>query len=371
MAKILVVSHYARSLINFRGEMIKKIISSGHDVVALGPEEGFEDELKELGAQYIQYPLQRTGLNPLTDLESYRELIRIMKEVEPDVVFSNAIKPVIYGSLAASKLGIKHIYSMITGPGYVFVDNGSKKQKIIQRFVKLLYRRALAKNKAVFFQNPDDEKLFKEIGIISGNTKTVLVNGSGVDVEKNYYAAPLQEPFSFLLIARLIWDKGIQEYVEAARIVKQKYPQVHFYLLGPYDSNPAAIKSDDIERWSEEGVINYLGETNDVRPYIAKSSVFVLPSFREGTPRSVLEAMSMGRPVITTDAPGCRETVKDGVNGFLVPVKDSTTLAEAMEKFIQTPELIEQMGWESRKIAEEKYDVHKVNEVIVREMELV
>jgi glycosyltransferase involved in cell wall biosynthesis len=369
LARILIVSHYARSLLNFRGELIKSMVGLGHEVFAAAPEEGFEEKLKALGASYLRYPLRRTGLNPLQDLGSLLALIRMMRKIEPDVVLSYAIKPVIYGSLAARLAGVKRVFSMITGLGFVFV-NGGAKQKVLRRVVGLMYRAAFKGNRAVFFQNPDDEQLIKEMGIIGGSPKTVLINGSGVDTERYYYVPVRKEPLSFLLIARLIWDKGIREYAEAARMLKSRYPEVAFSLLGPYDSNPAAIKPEDVEGWVEEGVIEYLGETDDVRPYLADAGVYVLPSYREGTPRSVLEAMSMGRPVITTDAPGCRETVEDGVNGFLVPVRDAEALAGAMEKFIQNPELIGQMGAQSRKIAEEKYDVHKVNKVILSAMGL-
>lgn len=371
MAKILIVSHYARSLINFRGEMIKAFINLGHEVIALGPEKGFGEQIKKIGADYINIPLNRTGLNPLKDFVTFISLFRIMKKLRPDIVFSYAIKPVIYGSLAAWLAKVPRIYSMITGLGFVFVEKNGRKS-FLQRLVRLMYRLSLRVNAAVFFQNPDDLEFFRQEGLLGENTKAVLINGSGVDVERYSYVRPKVEPFSFLLMARLIWDKGIGEYVEAARFLKERYPHVSFKLLGPLDSNPAAIKKSEVEKWVAEGVIEYLGETDDVRPFIAECSVYVLPSFyREGTPRSILEAMSMGRPVITADAPGCRGTVKPGVNGFLVPVKDSASLAEAMEKFILSPEIVFTMGEESRKMAEEKFDVRKVNKVILQAMELV
>ncbi len=369
MARILIVSHYARSLINFRGEMIKRMTGLGHEVCTIAPEKGFSEKLKTVGASYFQYPLQRTGLNPFQDLKSFFALIKVMRTIKPDVVLSYAIKPVIYGSLAARLVGVKQVFSMITGLGFVFT-NADAKRKILQNIVSLMYKMAFKANQAVFFQNPDDERLIKGLGIVRDRTKTVLINGSGVDVEKYYFAPPRKQPVSFLLIARLIWDKGIGEFVKAARMIKSKHSDVTFSLLGSYDSNPTAIKPDDVSTWVKEGVIEYLGRTDDVRPYIADTSVYVLPSYREGTPRSVLEAMSMGRPIITTDAPGCRETVENGVNGFLVPVKDAHVLAKAMDEFIQNPDLIKQMGIESRKIAEKKYDVHKVNDAILGAMGL-
>jgi len=370
LAKIVIISHYAPSLINFRGELIKTLAKAGHHVITLGPEGGFEEDLKALGAEYKQIPLERTGINPLKDMITISFLAKILREIKPDCVLSYAIKPVIYGSLAASLAGVPNIYSMITGLGYVFTGH-SLKQKVIYRLIYPMLKAALSRNKIVFFQNPDDRNLFRDLNLVSSKQKLIIVNGSGVDVSYFTYSPAPTQPLSFLLMARLIWDKGIGEYVQAARNLKKRYPFVVFKLLGPFDSNPKAIGRSDIERWESEGIIKYLGETKDVRPYLANSSVFVLPSFyREGTPRSVLEAMSTGRPIITTDAPGCRETVQEGVNGFLVPVKDAVTLEKAMERFILKPELIQNMGAASRRIAEEKYDVHKINKVIIEAMEI-
>lgn len=370
MARIAIISHYAPSLINFRGELIKTLVSAGHQVIALGPEEGFESELTAFGAEYRQIPLRRTGTNPLQDITTLFSLTKLLRELKPDVVLSYAVKPVIYGSLAAWLAGVPGVYSMITGLGYLFTGNTTK-QKLLLRLVHPLYKAALSKNRVVFFQNPDDLGLFKALHLLPANQQQIIINGSGVDIDHFAYSQAVTEPLSFLLMARLIWDKGIAEYVAAARNLKKRYPQVFFKLLGAYDSNPTAIRRDDVEKWENEGIIQYLGETRDVRPYLANSSVYVLPSYREGTPRSVLEAMSMGRPVITTDAPGCRETVQDGVNGFLVPVKDAVALEKAMERFILKPELIQEFGIASREIAVRKYDVRKVNKVIMDNMGLI
>jgi len=369
--KIVIVSHYAPSLINFRGELIKTLVKAGHQVITLGPEAGFESELAAIGAEYRQIPLQRTGTNPAKDMSTVFALTKLLKRIKPDIVLSYAIKPVIYGSLAASLAGISNIYSMITGLGYVFTGE-SVKQKILFRLVYPMYKSALSKNRVVFFQNPDDLKLFRDLKLVSSKGQQIIINGSGVDISHFAYSPPPVEPISFLLMARLIWDKGIGEYVEAARNLKSRYPEVSFKLLGPFDINPTAITPADVEKWVEEGIIEYLGEARDVRPYLANSSVYVLPSFyREGTPRSVLEAMSMGRPIVTTDAPGCRETVREGTNGFLVPIKDAEALEKAMEKFILNPEIIVDFGLASRKIAEEKYDVRKVNRTILQAMGLI
>lgn len=368
MAKIVIIGPYARSLLSFRGDLMKEMVCLGHKVIAMAPEKGFEADLNTIEIKYYPLPMERASLNPIQDASLFLTLIRLLKNIKPDIVFVYAIKPVIYGSLAASLAGVRNIYSMVTGLGFVFIGN-TQKQLLLRKVINILYKLAFRRNKAVFFQNPDDMSAFVSLNLLA-KSKTVLVNGSGVDVIRYNYVKPVIEPLSFLLIARLIWDKGIGEYVEAARQIKKKYPQVVFRLLGPYDSNPRAIQDKEINRWVDEGIIDYLGETQDVRPYIADSSVYVLPSYREGTPRSVLEAMAMGRPVITTDAPGCRETVKHGVNGFLVPVKDCNKLAEAMEYFIQSPGAISEMGKKSREIAVNKYDVKKVNQVILQAMGL-
>jgi glycosyltransferase involved in cell wall biosynthesis len=221
----------------------------------------------------------------------------------------------------------------------------------------------------VIFQNPDNRQVFVERGIVE-LPRTLIVHGSGVNVE-HFSPAPLSqgEPV-FLLIARLLGDKGIREYVRAAALLKEKYPAVVLQLVGPDDPSPDGIPLDEVKKWHEAGVIQYLGSTKDVRPYLAQCHVYVLPSYHEGTPRSVLEAMAMGRPVVTTDAPGCRETVQPGENGYLVPTRDAEALARAMERFILEPGLIGEMGSRSRRIAEQKYDVHKVNAVILQGMGL-
>jgi glycosyltransferase involved in cell wall biosynthesis len=371
LAKILIFGGYAKSLINFRGELIKDMVRLGHQVVGMAPESGFERELNVIGAQYQHVPLQRTGLSPLKDFATLRQLVKEFKRLQPDILLSYTIKPVIYGSLAARSAGVPRVYSMITGLGYVFAGR-SLKQKLLLRLVRMLYRQALCKNARVFFQNPDDIEVFEKFNLLPNGDSAVLINGSGVDIKKFSYVKAETNPVTFLLIARLIREKGISEFVDAARLLKPRYPEARFQILGPLDSNPSAIRQEEIGAWQSEGIIEYLGATGDVRPYISDSSVFVLPSFYpEGTPRSILEAMSMGRPVITTDAPGCRETVRHNVNGFLVPVKDSRALAGAMESFIANPSLVTEMGIRSRVTAEEKYDVRKVNRSILESMNLL
>lgn len=367
--KISIIASKARSLVTFRGPLIRELVRAGQMVTTYAPDPTDEvvSALSSMGVSLETIPLSRTGMNVFQDLETLRWLYRLFRETQPDMVFSYTIKPVIYGSIAATWASVPKIYSMITGLGYTFTDT-SLRGKLIGQGVRFLYRRALRTNTAIFFQNPDDRDLFISEGIVKDQHKAVVINGSGVDLDFYSVARPKTEPLTFLLIARLIRDKGIVEYVEAARKLKRLYPQCKFRIVGPFDSNPSAIDRSIVQSWQDEGVIEYLGATSDVRPFIADSSVYVLPSYREGTPRTVLEAMAMGRPIVTTDAPGCRETVVQGKNGFLVKVRDSDSLAAAMERFIENPHLIPQMGAESRRLAEEKYDVHKVNASILRVM---
>jgi len=286
-------------------------------------------------------------------------------------VFAYGIKPIIYGLHAARYARVPDVYALITGLGYVFTGQ-SQKQRILRSLVRRLYRHSLSRCAATFFQNQDDLDLFKELGIVKESSRTVLVNGSGVHTDR-FPLAPIPPGAPvFLLVARLLNDKGIIEFVEAATSLKARYPHARFQILGPHDPNlPHAVSASILGSWQQNTAIELLGHQKDVRPFIRSAHVCVLPSYREGTPRSVLEAMSMGRPIVTTDAPGCRETVVEGVNGFLVPPRRVEPLAQAMERFILNPALIEPMGLESRRIAEEKFDVHKVNRVIMETMGLV
>lgn len=372
MARILVVGSLAYSLINFRGALLSEMMRRGHEVICCAAENSTDvaKALKSIGARYLPLDFKRNSINPLHDILLLLRLIVLLRRLRPDIVLTYTIKPVIYGSLACRLAGPMRTYSMITGLGYTFGEGLGLRQKVIGMIVRALYKAALANNAGVFFQNPDDLALFTSKGIFPDEHKACLINGSGVDTD-HFRPVPLPgRPVVFLLIARLLKDKGIFEYVAAASIVKKRHPEAIFRLLGPFDFNPAAISKDQIHAWHESGVVEYLGATDDVRPHLAACSVYVLPSYREGTPRTILEAMAMGRAVITTDAPGCRETVRDGVNGFLVPVKDATALANAMERFIDHPELIARMGDSGRKIAEAKYDVRKVNASILRYMHL-
>ncbi|WP_186474877.1 glycosyltransferase family 4 protein [Psychrobacter sp. KCTC 72983] len=378
--KFLLIASYPASILKFRGALVKALQDKGFEIHITAPEfDVYSEErnnLIELGYIVHDIPMQRTGTNPLNDAKTVSALYLLMKEIKPSHVMGYTIKPVIYGSLAAKLARVPHRFALITGLGYAFqgADEQDYKKSNLQKIMHKLYSIALASTHKMFFQNPDDEALFKSMSILTPNASTTVVNGSGVDISE--YSV---QPFAtiddiliprFLLIARLLGDKGVREYAQAAKIIKDKYPQAQFDLVGWIDDNPDTINQQELDSWISAGLFNFWGKLDDVKPAIAASSIYVLPSYREGTPRTVLEAMAMGRPIITTDAPGCRETVIDGYNGYLVPVKAVEELAAAMERFIVNPALIIEMGKASRQLVEEKFDVDAVNQSMLEAMGL-
>lgn len=368
MAKILVLGSHAESLIIFRLDMLIAM-SKQHEVIACAPDASAAviQKLKNAGVSFVPVKLARTGLNPIADLQTLCDLYKVFKKVRPDQVFLYTGKPVIYGSIAAKVAGIKQIYSMITGIGSYFVHTDLK-SRIVRAIMSALYKVALSFNTKVFFQNLDDVADFAASGIFNNSSKTIITNGSGVNLE---YFTQLPLPtnkIAFILTARFILAKGVIEYLTAAQQIKERYPHVEFFLVGWYENKDESIQPAVIQKYIDQGIIQYLGKLEDVRPALAQSSVFVLPSYREGIPKTILEAMACGRAIISTNVPGCKETVKIGVNGFLVPARDIASLRVAMEEFIIKPELIAQMGQRSREIAVEKYDVNQVNSVILNAM---
>jgi len=367
--RFLLVASFPDSLLLFRGPLIDALLEANQEVHVAAPDLSATTPvrvaLEARGVSVHEIPLRRTGTNPVADARLTLHLIRLMSRIRPDRVLGYTIKPVIYGTLAATFARVPRRFALVTGLGYAFQGKGER--GLLRSLVQWLYALALRNTHKVFFQNPDDESLFRTLELLPNNVPSCVVNGSGVDIAA-FNVAPLPTNTRFLLIARLLGDKGVREYVEAARRVRARYPEVIFSLVGWIDENPDAIRKDELDSWVKEGVVEYLGRLNDVRPAIANCSVYVLPSYREGTPRTVLEAMAMGRAIITTDAPGCRETVVDGDNGFLVPVKAVDKLVDAMLRFIEQPELTVCMGRRARQIAEEKYDVDRVNAVMLQEM---
>ena len=371
--KIAVIGGYAPSLVNFRGPLLKRLVDLGHSVHALAPGHipDVSPRLEAMGVDYSMFPLARRGFNPIADLGSLLHLKQVLYRIKPDLVLSYTFKPVVYGSLAARMAWVGHkknVYAMITGLGYAFTEDNGFKRRMLFNIAKGMYRSGLRSCNGVIFQNPDDEAFFRKLDVLPPDIRTTVVNGSGIDLE-HYARAPLPDKPVFLCLSRFLVSKGVREYAEACLRLKDRYPDVTFRLIGPREEGADTVPADEISHWQEKG-LEVLDNVDDVRPEIAQASTYVLPSFREGTPRSVLEAMSMGRAVVTTDVPGCRETVVEGQNGFLTPLKDVTALAAAMERFITDPGLAETMGAAGRSLAEEKFDVNKVNDAILSFMEL-
>jgi len=368
--KVCVIGADSSSLVNFRGELIKSIVDNGHVVIAMasGARTSEIDSVESLGAQYIDYPVQRNGLNPLTDLKTLLSLLKIFKAEKPDVVLAYTIKPVIWGGVAARFYPQIKFYGLITGLGFAFQPGGLKRT-LLTSIVASLYRFALLKAPKVIFQNPDNLQVFCDKKIIK-NEQAVRVNGSGVDLSHFVKSIPTANQFIFLTIARLLGEKGLREYAAAAKIVKQQYPDVVFQLVGPEDPSPDGISIDEVNKWHKDGCVEYLGAKADVRPHLTDCNVFVLASYHEGMPRTVLEAMATGRPILTTNVPGCKETVIDGANGFLVEKKNIEQLVEKMCWFIENQNKWQEMADKSRELAIERFDVHKVNEIIIHIMGL-
>ena len=365
--RVVVVGGYAPSLINFRRELLEALVAAGHDVVACASEDdpAIGRALGEIGVTYQPIPLSRTGANPLDDLKTLHRFYRTWRRLQPDLVLAYTIKPVAYGLFAARLAGVDRRYALITGLGSGLVEAHGASGRLKKALALFVYRRGLKGAKAVFFQNPDNQAFFERQKLIGAAERRVLVNGSGVNLDRFTPSVPDVSRPTFLLIARLLIDKGIREYAAAARLVKARHPDARFLLLGPTDQSPKSQPALEREAWEREGLIVYLGTTDDVRSPIRAASVYVLPSYHEGTPRSTLEAMAMGRAVITTDVPGCRETVVHGENGLLVPARDPEALADAMMTLIRRPEQVLAMGRASRKLVEEQFDVHKVNQTIL------
>lgn len=399
--RVLLVGGIVQSLINFRGSLLQDLRSAGYEVLAVASDrnEEAEAQLRNWGVRYHYVPLARIGLSPLTDASYCQKLSNLMTQEACDVVIAYTHKPVVYSALAKATQGSREVncYAIITGLGYAFTDSGRRSfRKWISRVsVAWLYKRVARHLNGVMFQNPDDQALFRKLGLVKAKTPQLVVRGSGIDLEYYSYepgvrsfepeasSSELKAPrfVRFLLIARLLADKGIREYVAAARQVGAEFPAVEFHLVGPADTNPAAISASELKQWCAESVIFYQGTLTDVRPALRECTVYVLPSYREGTPRTVLEAMATGRAVITTDAPGCREMVfdagapdadgvREGRNGFLIPARSSMALTAAMRRFLGQPELAARMGGEGRRLAEEHYDVRKVNREMLRFMSL-
>ncbi len=392
--KIVISLNTAWNLLNFRAGLIRALLEAGYEVVAVAPTDKYVSGLKALGCRFVPLHMENGRTNPVKDALLLWRFLRLFARERPDIYLGYTVKPNVYGSLAAHIMGIP-VINNIAGLGAVFIEEGW-----LVRVVSSLYRMALSRSAKVFFQNRDDQELFIEGGLVRADV-TELLPGSGIDLRRfapvpipvggqwpssspakgthqvdgvacrshsvgtvlaNYDAevsdAPTTKVFRFLLIARMLRDKGVREYVEAARQLGPRWPQAEFCLLGFLDvQNPAVISRAEMDAWVAEGVVNHLGVSDDVRVHIATADCVVLPSYREGTPRTLLEAAAMARPIITTDAIGCREVVEDGINGYLCQVRDAADLAAKMEQMLSlTSAQRVEMGLRGRAKMEAEFD---------------
>ena len=367
--KILLLASETHSMFWYRKDMMCEFVRQGCEVVAASeaPEKDWTDVFGSINVKYRQIYVAKNGINPFDDIKTLRDIVRLIEQEKPDKIFAYHAKTVVYGSLAAKKCGVDGMYALIAGLGSVLRGNGFK-NSIIRLVLKTEYKAAFKCCKSVITHNSEDRQLLIDEHFAKPD-KIKTVNGSGVNLERFRYSKP-PENNVFLFIARLIGDKGIREYIAAAHKVKEKYPQATFRIVGPYDTNPSALNKREMQTYIDSGDIEYLGELNDVCPQLDDCMVFVLPSYHEGTPKTVLEAMATGRPVITTDVPGCRAAVSDGYNGYLVPAKDSDSLSEKMIYLIEHYDEAVALGLNGRKLAEDKYDSVKVNRSILDIMEI-
>ena len=367
--KILILGSVSRTVLTFRGPLIKRLRDQGHAVIVGTAEDENSSwvaaKLQTWAVEYRTVNIARGGTNPLADIGTFRSVRALLRETRPDLLFAYTAKPVVYGGLAAQSIAKVRFFPLLPGLGYAFTAGTGIKRRLLREILTQSYRRSLRGAERVIFQNPDDQAMFAELGLLPNPESAVRVHGSGVDCEA-FPPSPLPEAPVFLMLSRLVADKGVREYVDAARRVRAVYPDARFRLAGGLDPNPASVSQAELDAWVAEGTIEYLGPIQPVQPELANCRCYVLPSYREGTPRSVLEAMASGRPIITTDAPGCRETVEHGVNGLLVPPRDAAALAKAMEELLAAPEArVQSMADESLRMVRDRFEVNRVNDEIL------
>lgn len=350
---VAIVINTSWNIYNFRLGFLKSLQKDGYRIVTIAPHDDYSEKLEALGFEYHNININNMGSNPFEDIKLAWDFYKIYKKVKPNILLHYTIKPNIYGTIAAWLAGVP-VISNVSGLGTVFLNNN-----LSSKIARLLYKIALRIPSKVFFQNEDDRTLFIDSKLVDED-KTDVLPGSGIDTVK---FSPIEDmkrssSFSFLFIARLVRDKGLVEYVDAVRILKVKYPLVKFVVLGAfYPGNPTAITQEEMTKWEQEGIVMYLGTSDDVPSVIAQADCIVLPSYREGLSRVLLEAASMARPIVTTDVSGCREVVDDGINGFLCKVKDAEDLARQMEKMLQLDQIQRiQMGEKGRDKVIKEFD---------------
>jgi glycosyltransferase involved in cell wall biosynthesis len=372
--RVAVISSFGPSLVNFRFELLQRMVGNGHEVLALAP--GIDTKtgkaLEDIGVAHQEISMARTGVNPLADLRTVRALTAALRDFRADVILPYTMKPIIYGNMAARRAGTARRYALFTGLGYTFSEEKPTGKRAIVRAIAIrLYRSALQGLDLGFVYNSVEEADIRRFRLVPEDVPLLRVPGSGVNLVRYEDSAMPDGPIRFLMIARLLKSKGIDIYVEAARLLKQRGIAAEVQLLGPLDTNPDAYTAVDLERWQSEKILTYLGATSDVRPFIRNASVIVLPAIhREGVPRTLLEGMSMGRAVITTDVPGCAHTIVHGEDGLIVPAGDSRALADAMTRLVTDPKLAATMGRSGRKRAEAVYNIHRVNKLLLQSMRL-
>ncbi|MEN7538018.1 glycosyltransferase family 4 protein [Aurantiacibacter flavus] len=370
----MVLSSLAFSLVNFRGRLLEAMRQAGHEVVAVAPDDDpkVRARLEQMGVQFRTVPMARTGTNLVTDLKTIGAYVQLLREEAPDAVVAYTQKPIIYGGIACRLAGVKRYFALMSGLGYLFSDAASDRRLLKGLFCRL-YRAGLKRAEKIFVFNSDDRPDMVAAGIVDPSSPVLEVPGSGVDLER-FTQAPLPEgPLHFLMIGRLMRDKGVWEYAEAAAMIASRHPDVRFSLIGRMEpSNPTGLQAADLARLKSDYPVDLIDETDDVPSFLAKCHVFVLPTYyREGLPRAILEALAVGRAIVTTDMPGCRDAVTNGVNGFLVIPRDAQSLAEAMETLVENPQLVSDMSERSRQLAEDVYDVRRVNQLLMQEMGLL
>ncbi len=355
-----IVATNGMSLVNFRGPFIRELVKRGFHVVCVSIESDEEmgEGIRALGAEYRQIAGDRTGIGILSGLKMISAYKSFFRELRPDYLFLYMSKPIAFGGAAAISTKMPHVNILVNGLENAYYRTGMK-DALVRFVMSYFYKRVAGVSDNVFFQNHDDRQYFVTHGMLKRDNSCV-VGGSGVDM-RHFERQPLPEGSVVLMTARLLWSKGIREFFDAVRKVKANHPELMVLLVGGLDENDEAIKKDELDAFVRENEVEYCGFAEDVRPYLKRCSIFVLPSYHEGLPRSVIEAMATGRPIITTDVPGCRETVKDGVNGYLVPSRDSGLLAEKMTMLVEDSELRKRMAEESYRICLEKFDSDKVN----------
>lgn len=357
---------------NHRGRLIQDIVATGSRVLAFAP---YRDDIPQaiaaVGGDFRQVAMERAGLDPLAAARDVFALAQHLRRENVGLVLTAGTRPNLIGTLAAIRAGVDRRYAMIAGLGYAYAPGNELKRRMVRMTMSLLMRRVYRRCQAVFVQNEDDLRFVREAGWVRPNQPVIRTFGSGVDLEHFRHVPPETVPLRVLLMARLLREKGVLDFAAAARIVKIRHPDVRFQLLGRFDANPRSIGEEDVAAWQAEGIVEYLGATFDVRPYLEACNLFVLPSYyREGVPRTILEALATGRAIVTTDTSGCRDTVDEGRNGYLIPPRAPEALAAAIERFVYDPTLIRSMGRESRRLAEARFDVRAVNSRIMEAMNI-